>query len=89
LDLNSVPVLKELSHLPVVVDPSHGVGVARFVPALAKAALIAGADGVMVEMHPDPREALSDGSQALDPEQFAGLMEDFRKLAEFTGLAMG
>ncbi len=89
LDLNSVPVLKELSHLPVVVDPSHGVGVARYVPALAKAALIAGADGVMVEMHPDPREALSDGSQALDPEQFAGLMEDFRKLAAFSGLAMG
>ncbi len=81
LDLNSVPVLKELSHLPVVVDPSHGVGVARFVPALAKAALVAGADGVMIEMHPDPAEALSDGSQALDSEQFMTLMDDFRKLA--------
>lgn len=88
LDLNAVPVLKELSHLPVVVDPSHGVGVARYVPALAKAALMAGADGVMVEMHPDPREALSDGSQALEPAEFSQLMDDFRKLAEFAGLAM-
>lgn len=89
LDLNAVPVLKELTHLPVIVDPSHGVGVARFVPALAKAALVAGADGVMVEMHPDPREALSDGSQALDPAQFEALMDDFRKLAAFSGLRMG
>lgn len=89
LDLNAVPVLKELSHLPVVVDPSHGVGVARYVPALAKAALVAGADGVMVEMHPDPREALSDGSQALDPEQYAGLVEDLRGLAVFMGVSMG
>lgn len=88
LDLNAVPVLKELTHLPVIVDPSHGVGVARYVPALAKAALVAGADGVMVEMHPDPREALSDGSQALEPAQFEALMDDFRKLAEFSGLAM-
>lgn len=86
LDLNSVPVLKELSHLPVVVDPSHGVGVARFVPALAKAAMVAGADGVMIEMHPDPSEALSDGSQALEPAQFMDLMDDFRKLAAALGL---
>ena len=88
LDLNSVPVLKELSHLPVVVDPSHGVGVARYVHALAKAAMVAGADGVMIEMHPDPREALSDGSQALEPAQFEELMADFRRLAAFANVRM-
>lgn len=81
LDLNSVPVLKELTHLPVIVDPSHGVGVARYVPAMAKAAMFAGADGVMIEMHPDPREALSDGSQALDPATFSQLLSEFKKLA--------
>lgn len=88
LDLNSVPVLKELSHLPVVVDPSHGVGVARYVPALAKAAMVVGADGVMIEMHPDPQEALSDGSQALEPEAFASLMDDFRSLASALSVPM-
>src|SRR5205085_5662321 len=70
LDLSAVPVLKEHSHLPVIVDPSHGTGVARYVAPMAKAAMIAGADGVMVEMHPNPKFALSDGSQALTPEQF-------------------
>ncbi len=88
LDLSSVPVLKELSHLPVVVDPSHGTGVARFVAPMAKAAMVAGADGVMVEMHPNPKTALSDGSQALTPSQFEGLMGELRRLAEFSGLAL-
>jgi len=74
LDISAVPVLKEHSHLPVIVDPSHGTGVARYVLPMAKAALVAGADGVMVEMHPNPKEALSDGSQALTPEQFGDLM---------------
>jgi 3-deoxy-7-phosphoheptulonate synthase len=85
LDLASVPVLKEYSHLPVIVDPSHGTGVARYVSAMAKAAMVVGADGVMVEMHPNPKSALSDGSQALTPEQFSSLMGELRKLSGFTG----
>lgn len=85
LDLAAVPVLKEYSHLPVIVDPSHGTGVARYVTPMAKAAMVAGADGVMVEMHPNPKSALSDGSQALTPEGFAALMDDLRKLAACVG----
>lgn len=80
LDLAAVPVLKEHSHLPVIVDPSHGTGVARYVAPMAKASLVVGADGIMVEMHPNPKEALSDGSQALTPDQFTKLMEDLRDM---------
>lgn len=80
LDLSAVLVLKEHSHLPVVVDPSHGTGVAKYVAPMAKAALVAGADGVMIEMHPDPGHALSDGSQALSPTQFVKLVGDLRRL---------
>lgn len=80
LDLTAVLVLKEFSHLPVIVDPSHGTGVAKYVPPMAKAALVTGADGVMIEMHPNPRQALSDGSQALTPEQFVELAADLRRL---------
>jgi len=83
LDLAAVPVLKAQCHLPVIVDPSHGVGVAKFVPAMAKAAMVAGADGLMIEVHPDPNEALSDGSQTLDPMQFSELMDDLRRLAPY------
>jgi 3-deoxy-7-phosphoheptulonate synthase len=83
LDLGIVPVLKEYSHLPVIADPSHGTGVARYVRAMAKASMVAGADGVMVEMHPNPKEALSDGSQALTPEAFSGMMDDLRGLASY------
>jgi 3-deoxy-7-phosphoheptulonate synthase len=86
LDLAAVPVLKEYSHLPVIVDPSHGTGVARYVAKMAQAALIVGADGVMIEMHPNPAVALSDGSQALAPEQFCQLMDDLRQLAAFRGV---
>jgi len=86
VDLSIVPVLKEYSHLPVVVDPSHGTGVARYVAPMAKAALVAGADGVMIEMHPNPKKALSDGSQALTPEQYVQLMEELRALANFLGM---
>ena len=86
VDLSIVPVLKEYSHLPVVVDPSHGTGVARYVAPMAKAALVAGADGVMIEMHPNPKKALSDGSQALTPEQYVQLMEELRALASFLGM---
>ena len=88
LDLSAVAVLKEYSHLPVVVDPSHGTGVAKYVAPMAKAALVVGADGVMIEMHPDPGHALSDGSQALTPAQFATLMGDLKKLADFIGVEM-
>lgn len=88
LDLSAVPVLKEYTHLPVIVDPSHGTGVAKFVPPMAKAALVAGADGVMVEMHPNPADALSDGSQALTPAQFEQLMNELRSLAKFSELKM-
>ena len=88
LDLAAVPVLKEHTHLPVIVDPSHGTGVARYVAPMAKAAMVVGADGVMVEMHPDPKKALSDGSQALDPEQFKVLMAEIKSLAASLGVAM-
>lgn len=80
LDLPSVLVLKEISHLPVVVDPSHGTGVAKYVAPMVLAARVIGADGVMVEMHPNPKAALSDGSQALTPDQFQAMMEEVGKL---------
>jgi 3-deoxy-7-phosphoheptulonate synthase len=83
LDLTAVPVLKEFSHLPIIVDPSHGTGVARYVGPMAKAALVAGADGVMIEMHPNPKIALSDGSQALTPDQFTKLMAEMNRLSAF------
>ncbi len=86
LDLAAVPVLKEHSHLPVIVDPSHGTGVARYVSAMSKAALVAGADGIMIEMHPNPKVALSDGAQALTPEQFTALMREINALAKFLAL---
>jgi 3-deoxy-7-phosphoheptulonate synthase len=88
LDLNCIPVLKELSHLPVVVDPSHGIGVSRHVPAMALAAVAAGADGLMVEVHPNPREALSDGPQSLSPPQFSALMQRLKPLAEAVGRSL-
>jgi len=88
LDLSAVPVLKEYTHLPVIVDPSHGTGVARYVAPMAKAAMVAGADGIMVEMHPDPKHALSDGSQALTPPQFDSLMADLRRLAPYVGVTL-
>lgn len=86
LDLGAVPVLKELTHLPVVVDPSHGTGRAQLVGSMALAAVAAGADGLMVEMHPHPQEALSDGGQALTPAQFEDLTGKVRSLTEFLGV---
>jgi 3-deoxy-7-phosphoheptulonate synthase len=88
LDLSAVPVLKEHTHLPVIVDPSHGTGVARYVTPMARAAMVAGADGVMVEMHPDPKHALSDGGQALTPPQFEELMQELRRLAPYAGVQL-
>jgi len=81
LDLGAVCVLKERTHLPVIVDPSHAVGLRRFVGPLAKAALAVGADGVMIEVHCDPRRALCDGDQSLTPEQFAELMAELESMA--------
>ncbi|MBN2417127.1 3-deoxy-7-phosphoheptulonate synthase [bacterium] len=76
LDLNAVPFLKSRSHLPVIVDPSHGTGLRELVAPMAKAAVACGADGLMIEVHHDPTTAMSDGPQSLDPGQFAGLMRD-------------
>lgn len=81
LDLSAVPVIKQLSHLPVVVDPSHGVGKWDLVPPMAKAAIAVGADGILIEVHPNPDQALSDGEQSLKPKVFKQLMEELRAVA--------
>jgi 3-deoxy-7-phosphoheptulonate synthase len=80
LDISAVPVLKKLSHLPVIVDPSHAIGMAEFIPQLSLAALAAGADGLMIEVHNDPAHAKCDGLQSLTPEQFDQLMKRAAKL---------
>jgi 3-deoxy-7-phosphoheptulonate synthase len=85
LDLASVPNLKGQSHLPIIVDPSHATGRPDLIPAMARAAVAAGADGVHVEVHNCPEKALSDGPQALLPKQYAALMEQLRRLAEVVG----
>ncbi|PYM78347.1 MAG: 3-deoxy-7-phosphoheptulonate synthase [Candidatus Rokuibacteriota bacterium] len=82
LDLNAVPVVKKLSHLPVVVDPSHGTGHWDLVEPMAMAGVAAGADGLIIEVHPRPEEALSDGPQSLKPERFAALMQRVRRIAQ-------
>ncbi len=85
LDLSAIPVLKQLTHLPVLVDPSHGTGKWDLVAPMALAAVAAGADGVMVEVHPRPEEALSDGPQALLPARFQRMMDDLKRVAEAVG----
>ncbi len=85
LDLNAVPMLKHMSHLPVIVDPSHGTGHSWMVPTMARAAVAAGADGLIMEVHYKPGEALCDGYQSLDPDDFRQLMTSLRKVAEATG----
>ena len=85
LDLNAVPMLKKLSHLPVIVDPSHGTGHAWMVPDLAKAALAVGADGLLVEVHNDPLKALCDGPQSLSIDQFSLMMKDLKALSKVLG----
>jgi 3-deoxy-7-phosphoheptulonate synthase len=85
LDLNAVPALKSQSHLPVFVDPSHGTGHWQYVEAMALASVAAGADGLMIEVHPDPEHARSDGQQSLKPEKFLKLIEKVRKVAEAVG----
>ncbi len=84
-DLSAVPALKEMSHLPVIVDPSHGTGVRSLVTPIAKAAVAVGADGLIVEVHPNPEEAFSDGAQSLLPDQFREMMDWVRKLVVLEG----
>jgi 3-deoxy-7-phosphoheptulonate synthase len=85
LDIAAIPVIQTLSHLPIVADPSHGTGRRDKVPAMARAAIAAGADGILVEVHNDPDHALSDGAQSLDPTQFAQLMSELRIIAPAVG----
>lgn len=85
LDLSAVPVIKKLSHLPVIADPSHGTGHWDYVAPMAKAAIAAGADGLMIEVHPKPEDAFSDGAQSLKPKRFEAMMEELRALAKMLG----
>jgi len=85
LDISAIPVIKKLSHLPIVVDPSHGTGRRDKVAPMARAALAAGADGLLIEVHNDPEKALSDGAQSLFPEQFEQLMKELRMIAPAVG----
>ncbi|MBM3183052.1 MAG: 3-deoxy-7-phosphoheptulonate synthase, partial [Chloroflexi bacterium] len=85
MDIGSIAVLKRSSHLPVVVDPSHAAGHYSLVPSLAKAAIAAGADGLLIEVHPNPKEALVDGLQSLTPSDFSRLMKELKPIAEAIG----
>ncbi len=85
LDLSVIPVLRSLTHLPITIDPSHGTGWAPLVPAMAKAAIAAGTDALMVEVHPNPQKALSDGAQSLTPEEFEGLMGELAVIGKAVG----
>ncbi len=84
-DLNAIPVLKDLTHLPVLADPSHGTGDAKYVTAVAKGAIAAGADGLIVEVHPDPSRALSDGKQSLSLSKFIEFMQEISQVAQAVG----
>ena len=85
LDISAIPVIKQSSHLPVIVDPSHAAGHYSLVPAISKAAVAAGADGLLIEVHPNPKDALLDGLQSLTPASFAQLMEELRPIAKSVG----
>jgi 3-deoxy-7-phosphoheptulonate synthase len=85
LDLSAIPVVKKLSHLPIVVDPSHATGRRDIVASMARAAVAAGADGLMIEVHPDPDRALADGAQSMRPEQFEELMHQLQAIAQAVG----
>ena len=84
-DINAIPVLKNLTHLPVILDPSHSTGDSDYVAAIARAAIAAGADGLLIEVHPDPAHARSDGKQSLRPEKFAELVRQVKAIAEVIG----
>ncbi len=85
LDLSAIPVVKNISHLPIIVDPSHGTGCAKYVPAMAKAAIAAGADGLLIEVHPNPSMAISGGIRQMDIQSFKELMEDLKEIAKAVG----
>jgi 3-deoxy-7-phosphoheptulonate synthase len=85
MDISAIPVVKKLSHLPIMADPSHGTGRRDKVIPMARAAVAAGADGILVEVHPDPDKALSDGAQSLFPGQFGTLMDQLRFIAQAVG----
>src|SRR6201994_1926454 len=85
LDLSLVPAVQRLSHLPIIVDPSHGTGKRNKVTPLSRAAVAVGADGLIIEVHPDPDRALSDGKQSLYPDQFDQLMDEVRQIAKVLG----
>jgi 3-deoxy-7-phosphoheptulonate synthase len=89
LDISAIPIIKQRSHLPVVVDPSHAAGKTDLVEPLSLAAIAAGADGLMIEMHPSPETALSDGAQSLDPTQFAAVAARIRGIVDWVGKSMG
>jgi 3-deoxy-7-phosphoheptulonate synthase len=84
-DINAIPVVKELTHLPIIADPSHGTGKWEYVESVTKASIAAGADGVIIEVHPRPEEATSDGRQSLKPERFARLVQDMKAIAQAVG----
>ncbi|MBI5060909.1 MAG: 3-deoxy-7-phosphoheptulonate synthase, partial [Candidatus Aenigmarchaeota archaeon] len=83
LDISAIPIVKKLSHLPIIVDPSHAAGRRDIIPSLCKASIAAGADGLMIEVHPNPAEAKSDKEQQLDFKEFAALMEELKPVAKF------
>jgi len=85
LDISAVPIIQKLSHLPIVVDPSHGTGLREKVAPMARAAVAAGADGLIIEVHPDPDHALSDGAQSIFPQQFDRVMAELRVIAPAIG----
>jgi len=85
LDISAIPVIKEKSHLPIIVDPSHASGKSKYVPALSKAAIAAGADGLMIEVHPNPKQALSDGPQSVTPDEFDKIVNEIRLIASSIG----
>ena len=89
LDLTAIPVVQKLSHLPIIADPSHGTGVREKVAPMARAAIAAGAAGVLIEVHPNPDRALSDGAQSLFPDQFASLVQELRAIAQAIGRQIG
>jgi len=84
-DINAIPVLKSLTHLPVIIDPSHSTGNWQYVESIARAGIAAGADGLIVEVHTHPEEALSDGSQSLKPERFAAMVQQIKAIAQAIG----
>jgi 3-deoxy-7-phosphoheptulonate synthase len=88
MDISAIPVLKKLTHLPVMGDPSHGVGIRDLVPPMALASVAAGADGLLMEMHPNPDKAMSDGAQSMYPEQLEKLVAQLRLIAPIVGRKM-